>query len=171
MDRCWILLGMMGAGKSSLGRALAEATGRTFLDTDLLLQQRLGRPIPQIFQIYGEPTFRDHESSILRSLEPGPVVLATGGGIVLREGNWAEMRRLGTTIFLEACADTLIDRLAKSKKRRPLLQVEDWETRTRNLLEERMPLYQQADVRVCVDGAEMDEAAQRVLEALHRYHQ
>jgi shikimate kinase len=166
MDRCWILLGMMGAGKSSIGRALAELSGREFIDTDLLLQSRLGRPIPQIFQIYGEPTFRDHESSILRSLEPQPAVLATGGGIVLREENWVELRRLGTTIFLDASAETITDRLARSKKKRPLLQVDDWPDRVKILLEQRLPLYRNADIVVPVDDVDLEVGAQRVLDAI-----
>src|SRR5690349_9612051 len=111
MERCWILVGMMGAGKSSVGRALAEASGRPFLDTDLMLQNRLGRPITQIFQVYGEETFRDHETSILRSLEPHPAIVSTGGGIVIREANWSEMKRLGLVIYLKARPETLISRL------------------------------------------------------------
>src|SRR3954464_1775303 len=91
MERCWILVGMMGAGKTSLGRSLAGLSGREHLDTDHLLQRRLGRPIPQLFNIYGEATFRDHETSILKGLEPGPSVISTGGGIVLRPVNWVEM--------------------------------------------------------------------------------
>jgi len=166
MERCWILLGMMGAGKSSIGRALADLTSREFLDTDLLLQSRLGRPIPQIFQIYGEATFRDHETSILRSLEPTHAVLATGGGIVVREDNWAEMRRLGTTVFLDASLETLTDRLAKSKKKRPLLEVENWEERIKTLLGQRIGLYRQADVVVPVDDVDLDTGAQRVLDAI-----
>lgn len=166
MDRCWILVGMMGAGKSSIGRALAELSGRQFQDTDLLLQTRLGRPIPQIFQIYGESTFRDHESSILRSLEPGPIVLATGGGIVLRPENWTELRRLGTTIFLDATAETITDRLSRSKKKRPLLQVENWPERIESLLDQRRELYLQADIIVQVDEIDLESGAQTVLDAI-----
>jgi shikimate kinase len=166
MDGSWILLGMMGAGKSSIGRALADFSGREFLDTDLLLQSRLGRPIPQVFQVYGEATFRDHETSILRGLNPGACVLATGGGIVLREDNWDEMRRLGTTIFLDASLPTLVERLARSKKRRPLLQTEDWEARIESILTERLPLYRQADVTVSVDNLDIEEAARRVSDLL-----
>ncbi|AIE85781.1 shikimate kinase [Fimbriimonas ginsengisoli] len=166
MDRCWILLGMMGAGKSSIGRALAELSGREFLDTDLLMQTRLGRPIPQIFQIYGESTFRDHETSILRSLEPHAAVLATGGGIVLREENWKELRRLGITIFLDASVETITDRLARSKKKRPLLQVEDWPERVESLLEQRRELYRRADITVAVDDVDLELGAQRVYDAL-----
>ncbi len=166
MDRCWILLGMMGAGKSSVGRALAEQSGRTFVDTDLLLQQRLGRSIRQIFQIYGEEAFRDHETNVLRSLEPGPCVVSTGGGIVQREANWQEMRRLGTTIYLEAPLDTLISRLGSSRKKRPLLEVSGWETRVKDILEHRRPLYERADLRIDVSGSEVDCMSRRILQLL-----
>lgn len=157
---------MMGAGKSSIGRALAELSGRQFVDTDQLLQQRLGRPIPQIFQIYGEETFRAHETSILRCLEPTPVVLATGGGIVTRPENWPELRRLGLTVFLDATPETLKDRLARSKKRRPLLQTEEWESRIDELLLDRLPLYRQADITVPVDDVDLEDGAQKVLNAI-----
>jgi len=166
MDRCWILLGMMGAGKSSNGRALADISGRQFLDTDQLLQQRLGRPIPQIFQIYGEETFRAHETSILRSLEPSPIVLATGGGIVTRSENWLELERLGLTIFLDATPQTLKDRLVRSKKKRPLLQTDEWETRIDQLLADRMPLYRRAWLTVAVDDVDLEDGAQKVLDAI-----
>lgn len=156
----------MGAGKSSVGRALAELSGRNFVDTDLLLQTRLGRPIPQIFQIYGEEAFRDHETSILRSLAPSSIVLATGGGIVLREANWTELRRLGTTIYLQASPETLINRLEVSKKKRPLLQVEEWPTRVTDLLQKRVDLYQQADITVTMDGHDVQSAAKEIFDAI-----
>ncbi len=157
---------MMGAGKSAIGRSLAVATGREFIDTDLLLQHKLGRPIPQIFSLYGEDAFRDHETCVLRELKPSDSVLSTGGGIVLREANWVEMKRLGTTIFLNADAETLISRLANSKKRRPLLLVDNWEGRVRDLLSARFDLYKRADIQVDIHGENVDEAAQQVLAAL-----
>lgn len=156
----------METGKSSIGRALAELSDRQFIDTDQLLQQRLGRPIPQIFQIYGEETFRAHETSILKSLEPSPIVLATGGGIVTRSENWDELRRLGLTVFLDATPATLKDRLARSKKKRPLLQTEEWETRIDELLAVRTPLYQTADLTVAVDDVDLMDGAQKVLDAI-----
>ena len=168
MERAWILVGMMGAGKSSVGRALAEAAGRPFMDTDQLLVQRFGRSIAQIFDIYGEAAFRDHETSIVRNLEPGQYVLATGGGIVMREENWTELRRLGHICYLAAEPETLIERLAMSKKKRPLLEAEDWEQRLRDLLERRIPAYKQADFEVLVDGNEIEAASQRVLEEFNR---
>ncbi len=157
---------MMGSGKSAVGRGLAELSGRPFVDTDILLQNRFGRPVSQIFQVYGEQTFRDHETSILRGLEPGQYVLATGGGIVMREDNWNELRRLGTTIFLKATTETIIERLEHSKKRRPLLETENWQERARTILESRLHLYEQADVIVSVDGLELDTAPTKVLNAI-----
>lgn len=168
MDRCWILIGMMGAGKSSVGRALAALTEREFIDTDLLLQSRLGRPIPQLFQIYGEGAFRDHETSILRSLNPGKFVLSTGGGIVTREASWKELRRLGTTVYLRSSVESLISRLEASKKKRPLLQVEDWPERVRKLLSERESLYEQADVVVDLDGLDVQSGAELVKASLEK---
>lgn len=159
---------MMGAGKSSVGRALADLSEREFLDTDLMLQNRLGRPIPQIFQVYGEDCFRDHETSLLRSLEPSASILSTGGGIVLREENWVEMRRLGITIFLDTPDEILIQRLEQSKKRRPLLEAEDWKDRVQKILSFRRPLYERADVRVPIVDEDIEHAATRVLNAIRQ---
>jgi shikimate kinase len=166
MERCWILLGMMGAGKSSVGRALAELSGREFMDTDILLQNRFGRPVYQIFDVYGEDAFRQHETSILKSLEPAFAVLATGGGIVTRDVNWHELRRLGTTIYLKASPETIVGRLQASKKKRPLLMADAWPERVLDLLESRKPLYEQADLSVQVDSDDVIHVAQRVLEAV-----
>jgi shikimate kinase len=165
MERCWILVGMMGVGKSAVGRELAARTGREFLDTDHLLQHRLGRPVSQLFQIYGESAFRDHETSLLRSLEPSISILSTGGGIVVRDDNWPELRRLGTVLYLKATAEELIQRLELSKKRRPLLEVENWQTRLRALLEQREDLYQKADIVVELDGDGIDGAAEKAFKA------
>lgn len=158
---CWILLGMMGAGKSTVGKFLAERSGRPFLDVDALLQRRFGRPIHQVFALYGEDAFRGHETSVLRGLEPSACVLATGGGIVLREENWAEMGRLGITLYLDAGVETLEGRLRESKKRRPLLEVDNWEGRLVDLLEARKPYYERADLRLDVSGCLLEEAAER----------
>jgi len=166
MERTWILVGMMGAGKSSVGRLVAERAERDFNDTDSLLVHRLGRTIPQIFKLYGEQAFRDHETSVLRSLEPGSMVLATGGGTILRPENWDELRRLGTTVYLNASVDTLIGRLERTRYRRPLLLADDWEVRIAELLEQRQPFYRQADLSVVVDDMSSAETAEKVLEAV-----
>jgi len=166
MERMWILVGMMGAGKSTLGRELAKISGRDFKDTDTLLQNRFGRPVAQIFEVYGEQTFRGHETSVLAGLEPTHTVLATGGGIVMREENWTELRRLGTTIFLEVPLEDLVRRLTISKKRRPLLEVEGWQDRLRELYEARLPLYQRADITFHVEFDDSSALAKRLLKRL-----
>lgn len=157
---------MMGVGKSTVGQLLANRTGRAFLDTDRLLVQRFGRPIPQIFQLYGEATFRDHETSILKGIERDGQVISTGGGIVIRPENWDLMRALGTIIFLDVPLDILIERLRASKKRRPLLQAENFEERVESILTTRRSLYEQADVQVHLGDLMSDPATDLILEKL-----
>ncbi|MGH2639306.1 MAG: shikimate kinase [Rhabdochlamydiaceae bacterium] len=159
-----ILVGMMGVGKSAVGRRLAEISGREYFDTDSIVQHRVGRSIPQMFRIYGESAFREHESAALRSLEPSPIVLATGGGIVLRDVNWSEMRRLGHVVYLKAPTEVLINRLAASKKKRPLLEGLEWEEDVQKILSAREPFYEKAHVTVKVGDESVDEIAERVFE-------
>ncbi|MBS1721330.1 MAG: shikimate kinase [Armatimonadetes bacterium] len=168
MTKSWILVGMMGAGKSAVGRALAEASGREFIDTDQILQGRFGRSISQFFAIYGEEAFRGHETSVLKSLEPGHNVISTGGGIVTRQENWEEFARLGTTIYLESSPEVLINRLALSKKKRPLLAVDNWEDKLSSLLDTRRELYEQADLRYSVDGNDIQAAAEGIIQLLEQ---
>ncbi len=161
-DRAWILIGMMGAGKSAVGRSLAEVTGRKFVDTDQLVQRRVCHSIPNIFRIYGEEAFRSHETAVLKSLRAEPSIVSTGGGIVLREANWEELRRLGPIAYLRSSLPNLLHRLQNSQKKRPLLESEDWETRVETILEARKPLYEQADIILDVDDLEIQEAAREL---------
>lgn len=160
---------MMGSGKSAIGRALAEQTGRAFIDTDVLIEQRLGRRISDIFATYSEETFRDHESSVLRGLSSDGAVVSTGGGIVLRPANWIELRRLGTTVFLDVPLHDLVARLRHSRHKRPLLQAADWEARLSAIYEERLPMYRQADVCLSIDRPGVAAASTVVLEALQAH--
>lgn len=168
MSESWILVGMMGAGKTSVGRRLAELSNREFLDTDRLIQTRLGRPIPQIFSLYGEAAFRDHETAVIRSLVKGPNVVSTGGGVILREENRDLLKALGTTVYLKSSAANIKARLQASKKKRPLLDREDWEETFDNILVTREPLYSLADHTVDVDTMEVDDAAAFLLELLSK---
>lgn len=166
MMKSVILIGMMGSGKSTVGRALAELLGVPFQDTDMMLEHRLGRPIPQLFELYGEEAFRYHETSILKNLDLEGRVLATGGGIVLRPENWVEFARLGRSVFLDVPVELLETRLDQSSRKRPLLQTENWETKLRDLYASRRHLYERADVRVQVDEQPIEVIAERIRVAL-----
>ncbi len=161
-----ILVGMMGSGKSTIGRELAARLDVPFQDTDKLLERALGRSIHSWFAYYGEQAFRQHETRVLCDLEPAPRILATGGGIVLRPENWVQMRRLGTVVFLDVALATLLARLGTTTNRRPLLEAEDWPERVERILTERRPLYEQADLRVVVADEPTETVVDRVLEAL-----
>ena len=155
----YILVGMMGAGKSAVGRSVAELTSRSYLDTDSLIVQRLGRTIPQIFKVYGEDAFRDHETAALRSLEPGPIILATGGGVILREANRAELRRCGISLYLRVSTDVLIQRLQISRRKRPLLEADDWQARLTAIAAEREKYYLMADAVLDIGTEGVEEVA------------
>ncbi len=157
---------MMGAGKSTIGNLLAEKTGREFVDTDKLIEKRLGRPISQFFQYYGEEAFRDHESSIIKALTPASIVVATGGGAILRDENWNHFQSIGKLIYLKSEPEELIRRLQTSKKKRPLLNTENWESTLVTILESRKERYEQADLIVNVDDSDQDEIVERVLNKL-----
>jgi len=171
MVRSWVLIGMMGSGKSTVGRLLAETSGREFLDTDQAIQYKMGRSISQIFSVYGESTFRDHETLALKSLMPGNSVIATGGGVVLRQENWTEMHRLGLIIYLKSSKENLISRLEASKRKRPLLETEDWKLNFADILEKRHLLYESADITVTVDGLEMPEIVNLILQNVGTHHE
>ncbi|MBX3117805.1 MAG: shikimate kinase [Fimbriimonadaceae bacterium] len=171
MARCWILIGMMGSGKSSVGRQLAEISGRPFEDTDMLLERRFGRTVSQIFKVYGEEAFRGHETSVLKSLTPQDCVLATGGGIVMRDANWDEMRRLGTVIYLRADLSRLTNRLEQSKRKRPLLMVEDWEGKLSDLIDQRAHLYEKADIVFDTEDSPVFEVAAKIKLLIEEYEQ
>jgi shikimate kinase len=158
-----VLVGMMGSGKTTVGRIVAGRLGVPLKDTDKLLQRLLGRPVHQVFQFYGEDAFRQHESRLLRDMPVEQCVLSTGGGIVLREENWPHLKRLGTTLFLDVDVDVLKARLATAKKIRPLLEVPGWETRVSELLAERRPMYERADIVLRLKDEGADVVAEKVL--------
>ncbi|MBS1717116.1 MAG: shikimate kinase [Armatimonadetes bacterium] len=162
----WILVGMMGVGKSAVGREIASITGRQFVDTDILIQRRLGRSIQSFFQHYGEAAFREHETRVLEQLKPGNTIVSTGGGIILREENWVQLHRIGVVIYLKASAETLTERLERSSKKRPLLQVENWKDRVVELAEKREEFYSKADYTVLVTTQTIAEMAQDVIKTL-----
>lgn len=167
----WVLVGMMGSGKSTIGQLIAQQTGRRFVDTDRAVESRVGRSIASIFSVYGETAFRDHETSVLASMSPGDDVVSTGGGVVLREANWSEIRRLGVSLYLHADLNILRDRLGRSRKKRPLLANDDWEDRLADILERRLPLYQKADACLEVGDSAMDDVARQAIDLFRSLEQ
>ncbi len=147
------LIGMMGAGKSTLGTAIAKRMGYRFFDTDTLIEQVTTQSIPEIFQSSGETEFRMLEGQILDQLAPYTrLVVATGGGIILRPENWGYLRQ-GVIAWVNVPLAELQRRL-RGNRNRPLLQRSDWQDYLANLLEERRQLYEAADIHLNVSAGE-----------------
>lgn len=159
-----VLIGFMGCGKSSVGRRLSALTGHRFVDTDDLIVQKEKRVISGIFSSVGEEGFRDIEERVLSDfVGVAGIVLATGGGAILREANRIAMKKIGTVAWLDAQPDALFERASRSQ-RRPLLQTENPRQTFDSLLEFRRPLYAAAaDFRLDSTGLEHDEVAQKIL--------
>jgi shikimate kinase len=147
--RTVVLVGMMGVGKSSIGRRLATRLGIAFVDADSEIEKAAGMSIPDIFARHGEAAFRDGEARVIaRLLETGPQVLATGGGAFMNTGTRAAIKAKGVSVFLAAEFEVLMRRIAKRKNERPMLQTDDPAQTLRQLLAQREPVYALADVTV-----------------------
>jgi shikimate kinase len=162
-----VLIGFMGAGKSSAGKALAWKTGLPCFDTDDIVSTRFGLPVTEIFTRFGEEAFRDAETEALRQLPDGaPAIIVTGGGIVLRPENMTRLRELGQVVSLEADENTLFRRIAR-RATRPLLQTPDPRATLVELLRLREPLYRAAaDVRLDTSRLTHDEVADAILKSI-----
>jgi shikimate kinase len=167
--RSIVLIGMMGAGKSSVGRLLARRTGLACFDTDELVAAEFGLSIPEIFEKYREERFRDAETEVLHKLVlPQPIIIVTGGGIVLRRENVDLLKRLGTVVWLAADEATLFER-ASRRGERPLLKTETPRATFSELLRQREPLYAAAaDFEVDTSSLTHDEMADAILEKIGR---
>jgi shikimate kinase len=162
------LVGMMGVGKSAVGRPLAESLGYRFLDADTSIEQVAGCGIAELFEREGEAGFRQLESAVLNRIAAWhSLVVATGGGVVTRPENWGQLHQ-GLVIWLDAPPDLLLERLRADPTPRPLLAGADPERRLEELLALRRPLYAQADLHVNQSGESPEEVAQQVLAALPR---
>ena len=137
------LVGMMGAGKTSVGRVLAKRLQKSFYDSDQVIEDRTGVKIPVIFEIEGEAGFRARESTVIDELTAlHDIVLATGGGAVLIDANRDRLRSRGTVVYLRANVRDLLNR-TRHDKNRPLLQAADPRARLTELYEKRDPLYRE----------------------------
>jgi shikimate kinase len=148
-SRSIVLVGMMGVGKSSIGRRLATRLGVPFVDADSEIEKAAGMSIADIFAGHGEADFRSGEARVIaRLLDGGPQVLATGGGAVMNADTRAAIKAKGVSIWLSAEFDVLMRRINKRKNDRPLLQTADPAATLRELLVAREPVYAQADLTV-----------------------
>jgi shikimate kinase len=165
--RSVVLVGMMGAGKSTIGRRLAARLRLPFLDADIEIEAAAGMPIPDIFETHGEPHFRDGEARVIaRLLDGGPAVLATGGGAFMREQTRELIRDKAISIWLKADADIIMKRV-KRRADRPLLQTPDPAATIGRLIEEREPVYRHADLTIWSRDVPHEKIVDECVEALH----
>jgi shikimate kinase len=144
--RSVVLVGMMGAGKSSIGRKLGSRLGLPFVDADTEIEIAAGMTIPEIFEIRGEAEFRAGEARVIaRLLEGGPQVLATGGGAFVNAGTRAAIRSLGVSVWLKAEFEVLMRRI-KRRNDRPMLKTADPAQTLKKLMADRYPIYAEADL-------------------------
>src|ERR1700726_147870 len=165
--RSVVLVGMMGAGKSTIGRRLSVRLRLPFLDADTEIEAAAGMSIPDIFETHGEPHFRDGEARVIaRLLDGAPTVLATGGGAFMREETRNRIGSKAVSIWLKADADIIMRRV-KRRAARPLLQTADPAATIGRLIREREPVYQQADLTIWSRDVPHDKIVDECIEALH----
>jgi shikimate kinase len=164
--RSVVLVGLMGAGKSSIGRRLAQRLGLPFLDADTEIEKAAGMTIPEIFEKHGEPYFRSGEVRVVaRLLDGGPQVLATGGGAYMNEETRARIRAQGVSVWLKADLDVLLKRVRR-RADRPLLKADDPAEVLRRLMDQRHPVYAEADLTVVSREASHEDIVDDVIAAI-----
>jgi shikimate kinase/3-dehydroquinate synthase len=167
--RSLVLVGLPGAGKTSIGRRLALRLGLPFRDADAEIEKAAGCTVTELFARFGEPAFRDGERRVIKRLLAGPaIVLATGGGAFMDPETRAEVRALGVSVWLRASLPTLMRRIS-GRTHRPLLSKGDPEQILRNLMAVRHPVYAEADIVVQCGEDSPEATTGRVMEALHRH--
>lgn len=166
LDKTLVLVGMMGAGKTSVGRRLAGVLGVSFRDADVEIETAAGCTINEIFERFGEPAFRSGERKVIaRLLSDPPHVLAAGGGAFIDPETRERIKEKAVSIWLRAPLDLLIQRVMR-KDTRPLLRNTDSRATLERLLREREPIYAQADIVVESDEGPHDVVVKRIIAAL-----
>jgi shikimate kinase len=168
-NRPIVLVGLMGAGKSSVGRRLAEKLGLPFVDADAEIEVAAGKSVSEIFADHGEPYFRDGERRVIsRLLSNGAQILATGGGAFMNEDTQARIRDCGVSVWLRASLPLLMKRVMK-RQDRPLLRATDPEAVMRNLIDTRYPVYAKADITVESRDVQHGQMVNDVIRALAQW--
>jgi shikimate kinase len=169
LDKTLVLVGMMGAGKTSVGRRLASTLGLPFRDADAEIETAAACSINEIFERFGEPAFRAGERKVItRLLREPPHVLATGGGAFMDAETRARIRENGISVWLKANVDLLLERV-KRKDNRPLLRNTDGRAALVRLMVEREPVYALADITVESDDGPHETVVRRIIAALEAH--
>jgi shikimate kinase len=170
-ERSVVLVGLMGAGKTTVGRRLARRLDLAFVDTDAEIEKAAGETIPEIFERRGEATFRTGERRVIaRLLGEGPCVLATGGGAFMDPLTRANIAARGISVWLKADLDVLMKRVGK-RGDRPLLQSGDPRETMKRLMDERYPVYAGADITIESLEGPHDAVVEQVVEKLERFRE
>lgn len=168
-SRLIVLVGMMGSGKSTVGRRLAARLRLPFVDADQEIEAAAGMSITEMFAIHGEPYFRDGEAKVIaRLLEAGPRVLATGGGAMLREETRGRIQDKAVSVWLKAEGEVILRRV-KRRAERPLLQTADPAATIAHLIAQREPVYELADIAVHSRDVPHEKIVDECIGALHAY--
>lgn len=169
LTRPVVLVGMMGAGKSHIGRELSDALGLKFFDSDKLIEEKAGRSVAEIFENFGEKKFRSAEhNTIIELLESGPCIIATGGGALTNPRTLQTLERESLMVWLDADLETLWQRVQKSQTR-PLLYTENPKDRLDELTQARQPLYEHARIHFKVSAQTQQKACELLIKALYEY--
>ncbi|TIX52017.1 shikimate kinase [Alteraurantiacibacter aquimixticola] len=168
IDRPLVLVGMMGVGKSTIGRKLAQMLSLPFHDADDAIVEAAQMEIAEIFDQFGEAYFRDGERRVIaRLLDGGKSVIATGGGAFVQDETREAIRKKALTIWLDSDVDTLVERVSRNDKR-PLLRGGNVREKVEAMKAEREPFYSQAQIHVMSDAGPHGAAVNRILEALEK---
>lgn len=168
-QRSIVLVGLMGAGKTAIGRKVATALGLVFIDSDQEIEDVSRMSIPELFELYGEPEFRALEQRVIaRVLEGGPQILSTGGGAYMNAHTREAIASNAVSVWLKADLDLLMERVSK-KQNRPLLKNDNPRAVLERLMNERYPVYAHADLTVVTRDERKEVIAAEVIEALDRH--
>lgn len=172
LPRSLVLIGLMGSGKTTIGRELHNRLGYPLLDMDHLIERRAGKPITAIFAESGEEAFRDMESAVLEELAAPDAprrIISTGGGVVIRESNRKLLHQLGYVVWLKATVETILERTSRNRDR-PLLHSDNPQAKIEALMAERTPWYRSVcHQEVDTEGLDSSEIATGILESARYY--
>ncbi|MEQ8666084.1 MAG: shikimate kinase [Rhodospirillales bacterium] len=167
--RSIVLVGLMGAGKTSVGRRLAQTLGLPFVDADQEIEEAAGCTIEDFFELYGEPAFREGEERVIeRLLSNGPQVLSTGGGAFMSPTTRQSVTKSGISVWLKADLDTLLKRTSR-RNDRPLLKGNSPKETLRRLIDERYPVYAESDVTIESSTESVEASAKLAIRAIADY--